>query len=305
MAFDTIMVFGDQFKNHILPDQTHILNVSFFVPQMTRFRGGCAGNIAYTLKMLGGNPAIMATVGNDFEAYANKLNEFGIDTEYLKVIDDQYTAQAYIITDKDNNQINAFHPGAMVESHQNQVKNTQGIEFAIVGPDGLDGLLQHCTQLAEEKIPFIFDPGQQTPMLNGDQIRTILKDASCAVLNDYEAQLVQDKCGCSIEELAALTKVLIVTRGGDGSEVYEDGEMTKVAAAPIKGVVDPTGCGDAYRAGLLIGVANGLNWQTCAKLGSICGAIKIEHAGTQEHQFSLAQFAERYTKAYQEPCPIT
>lgn len=304
MAFDTIMVFEDQFKNHILPDQTHILNVSFFVPQMTRFRGGCAGNIAYTLKLLGGEPVIMATVGEDFGPYAKTLAELEIDTQYLKTIQGQFTAQAYIITDSDNNQINAFHPGAMNSAHENQVAQTQSIEYAIVGPDGHAGMLQHCAQLAEQKIPFIFDPGQQTPLFDGDQLRTILAQANCAVLNDYEAQLVQDKCGCSVNELAELVEVLIVTRGAGGSEVYQNGAVVSVPVAPIGDLVDPTGCGDAYRAGLLIGLDKGLDWETCAKLGSVCGAIKIEQAGTQQHEFTHKQFAERYAAAYGQACPL-
>lgn len=297
------MVFEDQFKNHILPDQTHILNVSFLVPQMQRFQGGCAGNIAYNLKMLGGDPIMMATVGEDFTPYANWLNEHGFNMDHVTTIDGQFTAQAFITTDIDNNQINAFHPGAMNFAHHNSVNDAQGLELAIVGPDGRDAMIQHSAQLAEAGIPFFFDPGQGMPMFDGAELRTFLEQANYAVLNDYESQLLQDKTGLSLAEVAAQVELLIVTRGAAGSEIYHNGTMEQVPSAPISKAVDPTGCGDAYRAGLLFGVSKGLDWVTCGKLGALCGAIKVEHSGTQQHQFTLEEFAARYQESFNESFP--
>lgn len=304
LAYDTIMVFEDQFKNHILPEQTHILNVSFLVPKMTRFQGGCAGNIAYNLKMLGGHPVIMATVGEDFGSYSRWLAAHEFDTSHVTTVDGQFTAQAFITTDIDNNQINAFHPGAMNFAHYNKVSDAQDIELAIVGPDGRDAMLQHSADLAEANIPFFFDPGQAMPLFDGEELRTFVDQASYAVLNDYESQLLQDKSGWSLEQVAAHLDVLIVTRGAAGSEIFSGDDKVLVPSAPISQAVDPTGCGDAYRAGLLYGVAQGLDWVTCGKLGAVCGAIKIEHAGTQQHSFTLEQFAERYQDAFSEACPI-
>lgn len=304
LAFDTIMVFEDQFKNHILPEQTHILNVSFLVPKMARFQGGCAGNIAYNLKLLGGDPVIMATVGEDFGVYQNWLERHEFNTAHIKTIEGQFTAQAFITTDIDNNQINAFHPGAMSFAHQNKVSDTDGVELAIVGPDGRDAMIEHAAQLAEAGIPFVFDPGQGMPMFDGDDLRRFLIQANYVVVNDYESEMLLDKTGLSLEQLVDQVEVLIITRGASGSEVYRKSEMTHVACAPISEAVDPTGCGDAYRGGLLYGRAQGLDWITSAKLGSVCGAIKIEHSGTQTHKFTRAEFAQRYQAAYSENCPI-
>lgn len=304
LAFDTIMVFEDQFKNHILPEQTHILNVSFLVPQMKRFQGGCAGNIAYNLKLLGGHPVMMATVGEDFGPYAEWLQERGFDMTHVTTIKGQFTAQAFITTDLDNNQINAFHPGAMNFAHQNKVSDAASIELAIVGPDGRDAMIQHSRQLAEAKIPFIFDPGQGLPMFGGDELNQFLDEATYAVVNDYESQLLMDKTGLNLDQLANKVEVLIITRGAAGSEVYEAGELTKIASAPISKVVDPTGCGDAYRGGLLFGREHGLDWVSCAKIGAICGAMKIEHAGTQQHSFTMSEFADRYRSVFSEPFPV-
>lgn len=304
LAFDTIMVFEDQFKNHILPEQTHILNVSFLVPSMTRFQGGCAGNIAYNLKMLGGDPLIMAAVGEDFTPYMSWLEERDFNTDHVTTIKDQFTAQAFITTDIDNNQINAFHPGAMNFAHQNKVSDAQGVQLAIVGPDGRDAMIQHSADLAAAGIPFFFDPGQGLPMFDGDDLRRFLEQASYAVLNDYESQMLQDKTGLTLDQIAEQVEALIVTRGANGSEIYAAGEKVLVPSAPIDQAVDPTGCGDAYRAGLLFGVSRGLDWQTCGRLGAVCGAIKIEHAGTQQHAVTLAEFGDRYQQAFGEACPI-
>ena len=298
MAFDTIMVFEDHFKNHILPDQTHILNVSFLVPQMTRFYGGCAGNIAYTLKLLGGDPVIMATVGEDFGPYQRYLADRGLTSSHIKVIKDSFTAQAFITTDIANNQINAFHPGAMNDAHQNHVSDAAEIAFGIISPDGADAMIQHAHEFDEQNIPFIFDPGQQLPRFDGEQLRTFISQATYAVVNDYESELLMDRTGLSCEEIAAQLDAFVITRGAEGSEVYSQGEVHHVPAASISQAVDPTGCGDAYRAGVLYGLTLGKDWKTCAQLGSVCGAIKIEHHGTQSHHFTVEQFAQRYADSF-------
>lgn len=300
MAFDTIMVFEDQFKNHILPEQTHILNVAFLVPKMTRHLGGCAGNIAYTLQLLGGDPMIMATVGEDFGVYSRYLDELGMPQDHIKTIDGTFTAQAFITTDLDNNQIIAFHPGAMNEAHQNKIGDAKGIELGIVGPDGRDAMIQHSKQFSELNIPFIFDPGQGLPMFDGDDLMTFLDQANYAIVNDYESQMLLEKTGLTLEQLAEKVEALIVTRGGEGSEVFANGKHIKVPCAPVSDVVDPTGCGDSYRAGVMYGMNTGRDWKTCAQIGSLCGAIKIEKSGTQNHHFTKAEFAERYQAAFGE-----
>jgi adenosine kinase len=300
MAYDTIMVFEDQFKNHILPEQTHILNVAFLVPKMTRHLGGCAGNIAYNLKLLGGDPVIMATVGEDFGPYYRYLEEQGLSADHVVKVDDSFTAQAFITTDLDNNQIIAFHPGAMNFAHQNRIGDAKGIELGIVGPDGRDAMIQHAQQFAELEIPFIFDPGQGLPMFSGDELLTFLDQANYAIVNDYESQMLLDKTGLSLEQLAEKVETLIVTRGGQGSEIYHAGDMIKVASAPISDAVDPTGCGDAYRAGVMHGMTTRRDWKTCGQMGAVCGAIKIEQSGTQNHSFTAASFAERYQQAFGE-----
>jgi len=300
MAYDTIMVFEDQFKNHILPEQAHILNVSFLVPTMQRFLGGCAGNMAYTLKLLGGEPRIMATVGEDFAPYSKWLQEQGVSDEYVKVVDGTFTAQAFITTDIDNNQINAFHPGAMNFAHHNKVSDASDIQLGIVGPDGRDAMIEHSAQFAEANIPFIFDPGQGLPMFDGDDLMTFLDQATYAIFNDYESEMVLKKTGLSLSQLSEKVDALVVTRGGDGSEIYTNGDVVSIACAPISEAVDPTGCGDSYRAGVLYGLSQGHNWKTCGQLGSLCGAIKIEQHGTQKHHFSKESFTARYLDAFGE-----
>ena len=300
MAFDTIMEFEDQFKNHILPEQTHILNVCFLVPSMNRVMGGCAGNIAYTLKLLGGEPQIMATVGEDFGPYSTWLDKVGLSRETIKVVPDTFTAQAFITTDSDNNQIIAFHPGAMNFAHQNKVSDVADIGLGIVGPDGRDAMIEHSAQFAEQKIPFFFDPGQGLPMFGGEDIMTFLDQATYAIVNDYESEMMLEKTGLSLTELADKVDALIITRGGKGSEIYTDGQKIDIASAPIAEAVDPTGCGDAYRAGVLYGLSQGYDWKVCGQIGSLCGAIKIEQSGTQKHTFSNESFAARYQDAFGE-----
>lgn len=304
MAYDTLMSFEDQFKNLILPDQIDKLNVSFLTPQMQRRLGGCAGNIAYNLNMLGGDPMIMATVGEDFELYAGHLEALEIANDHIKVIQGQFTAQAFITSDLDNNQINAFHPGAMNFSHMNHIDDAQDIELGIISPDGRDGMLLHGAQFAEANIPFIFDPGQQLPMFNGEELLTFCDQATYVVTNDYESQMLVERTGKSIEQLSERVDTFIVTRGSNGSSIYNSGKVIEISTAPISGTKEPTGCGDAYRAGLLFGLSKGLGWRECGQIASLCGAIKIEHSGTQEHRFTLEQFAERYTSAFDQAWPL-
>lgn len=304
LAYDTIMVFEDRFKNHILPDQTHMLNVSFMTPQMRRYQGGCAGNIAYNLKMLGGEPVIMATVGQDFGPYQTWLEQRDFVMDHIKVIEDEFTAQAFVTTDIDNNQITAFHPGAMSNAHLNSVADASDIKLGVVAPNGRDAMIQHAAQFVNLGVPFVFDPGQGMPMFSGEELLTFVEQASYAIFNDYESQMMIDKTGKSLDELKSLVDTLIVTRGGEGSDIYSKGEVTHIPAAPIAEAVDPTGCGDAYRGGLLYGMSQNLNWQDCGRIASLCGAIKVEQSGTQSHIIELDEFAKRYQVAFDAQYPL-
>ncbi len=297
-AYDTIMVFPDKFQNHILPEQVHILNVSFMVPQMRREFGGCAGNIAYSLRLLGGDPLPMGTVGEDFDTYAKWMDQCGVTRRHVKVIPGTYTAQAFITTDMEDNQITAFHPGAMSEAHRNKISEASNIELGIVSPDGRDGMIEHARDFAEENIPFIFDPGQGMPMFNGAELETFLEEASYLSVNDYEGRLFQDKTGKTLKQLAARVKALIVTKGGAGSEIHTGGEVLQIPAAKPEKLVDPTGCGDAYRAGLLYGIARGLDWETTGRIASLMGAAKIERHGTQNHRVTLEGFQDRFKQEF-------
>ncbi len=298
IAFDSIMVFHDRFRNHILPEQLHILNVSFFVPEMRREFGGCAGNIAYNLKLLGGEPLIMATVGDDAAPYLDRLDRLGLPRTHVTQVPGSFTAQAFITTDLDDNQITAFHPGAMTMSHLNKVGDASGVRLGIVSPDGRDGMLEHSRQFAEAGIPFIFDPGQGLPMFNGDELLACLQLADYCTVNDYEARLLCDRTGRSIESLATEVKALIVTRGGEGSEINTGGRRLDIPAATPAAVEDPTGCGDAYRAGLLYGIDNGMDWDQTGRLASLMGAIKIASRGGQNHAPSRSDIAEAYLAAF-------
>lgn len=298
MAYDTIMVFHDRFKHHILPEQIHILNVSFLVPDMRREFGGCAGNIAYNLKLLGGEPVIMATVGEDFGPYAERLRGLGIDTRHIRVIPQTYTAQAFITTDLDDNQITAFHPGAMNSAHANRVTEAEDIRLAIVSPDGRQGMLEHAAQLEEAGIPFIFDPGQGMPMFDGDALMNFVRQADYLTLNDYEAKLLQERTGRDLAALAREVRALVVTLGAQGSEIHADGAVHRIPPAPAREVVDPTGCGDAYRAGLMYGILQGWDWPTTGRLAGLLGAIKIANRGGQNHRFGWDELAEHFRQAY-------
>ncbi len=297
-AYDTIMVFHDHFKNHILSDQVHILNVSFLVPEMRREFGGCAGNIAYNLHLLGGEGKAMGTVGTDFAPYAEWMDRCGIDRSHVRVVDGQYTAQAYITTDQDDNQITAFHPGAMNFAHLNQVGDVEGVTIGLVSPDGRQGMVEHAEQFAEAGIPFVFDPGQGMPMFDGADLMRFAEQATWLAFNDYEAKLMQERTGRTMRALTELVEAVIVTRGGEGSSIYTKKEQFMVPAVPVKSLEDPTGCGDAYRAGLLYGLMNGKDWHTTGRIAALMGAAKIEVAGTQNHRFTLDEFEQRFVEAF-------
>jgi adenosine kinase len=297
-AYDTIMVFHDQFKNHILPDKVHILNVSFMVPDMRREFGGCAGNIAYNLNLLGEDAVPMGTVGIDFGPYADWLDECGISREHLKVIESTYTGQAFITTDQDDNQITAFHPGAMGFSHENTVSDARGVTVGIVSPDGREGMLEHATQFAENGIPFVFDPGQGMPMFDGDDLLRFIEQASWVTVNDYEAELMQERTGLSAHEIAEHVDAFIVTLGAKGSHIYTRSHRIDIPPVEPDAVNDPTGCGDAYRAGILFGIMNDLDWENAGRVASLMGTIKIEHHGTQNHRFDRAEFDARFKRVF-------
>ncbi len=298
IAYDTIMVFHDRFKNHILPEQVHILNVSFLVPEMRREFGGCAGNIAYGLKALGGDPLPMGTVGRDFEPYARWMDRWGIPRTHVRVLEDAYTAQAYITTDLDDNQITAFHPGAMLRSHEQRVQDAQGVGLGIVSPDGREGMLQHAEQFAEAGIPFVFDPGQGMPLFDGQELLRFLDLATWVTVNDYEARLLEERTGMGLARLARRVEALVVTLGPRGSQVHTREGVLEIPAVPPRQVVDPTGCGDAYRAGLLRGLSLGLDWETTGRMASLMGTLKVETAGTQNYHVTPASFVERFREAF-------
>ena len=298
LAFDTIMVFPDQFKNHILPDKVHILNVSFLVPRMRREFGGCAGNIAYNLKLLGGNPVPMATVGQDFGPYREHFAKCGIDMSQLKVIDDMFTPQAFITTDHDNNQITAFHPGAMAKSYENHVRDVPGVTIGIVAPDGREGMIQNAAEFRECGIPFIFDPGQAMPLFNGPELRDFIEQADYVVVNDYESNLLQQRTGWDEKQIVSRVKAYITTKGPKGAVIHTPEKSYDIPPAHERRVTDPTGCGDAFRAGLLFGIENGYDWLTIGRMGNLMGALKVEHPGTQNQCFDFAQFNEEFKQQF-------
>lgn len=301
LAYDTIMVFPDKFKNHILADQLHILNVSFFVPEMRREFGGCSGNIAYNLKLLGGNPLMMATAGDDFSPYSVRLDKLALAQTHVRLVPETFTAQAFITTDLDDNQITAFHPGAMSQSHLNHIADAKDVSLGIVSPDGRDGMVQHAREFHAAGIPFIFDPGQGMPMFDGKDLLEFIDLASYVTLNDYEAKMLEERTGKTIAQLAKRVNAMIVTRGADGSTIIADDVEYKIPAVRASAVVDPTGCGDAYRAGLLYGISKGWDWSKSGKLASMMGSIKIASRGGQNHAPTRddisAQFALQFGMA--------
>lgn len=298
MAYDTIMVYPGEFKDSILPDKVHMLNVAFMVPELRREFGGCAGNIAYNLHLLGGKGLAMATVGTDFGPYRARWEELGIDMNQLLEVPETFTAQAFITTDLQDNQITAFHPGAMNEAHRKKVPANGSITLGTVSPDGREGMIQHAQEFAEANIPFLFDPGQGLPMFDGEELLDFIEKATWVAVNDYEAQLIAERTGESIEVLARRVDAFVVTRGGEGSEIYTEGEVLHIPAAKPKAIVDPTGCGDAYRAGLLFGLLNAYGWERTGRIASLMGAIKIAHAGTQNHSFTQSEFEQQLVEAF-------
>jgi adenosine kinase len=298
LAFDTIMAFDGRFSEAILADQLHKVNVAFLVPLMRREFGGCAGNIAYNLKLLGGTPMIMATIGEDGTPYLDRLDALGISRNNIRTIGSSFTAQAFITTDANNNQITAFHPGAMTHSHQNRVAEAGAVKLAIVAPDGRAGMLQHAEDCAALGVPFIFDPGQGLPMFNGPELQYFIDLASYVAVNDYEAELLTERTGLTLESIAQRLSALIVTRGEQGAEIYTGGQRIDIPCVNADKVVDPTGCGDAFRAGILFGVTNDMDWPTTGRLASLMGSIKIAHQGGQNHAPSQEEIAIRFYDAF-------
>jgi adenosine kinase len=305
LAYDTIMVFPDRFAAHILPDKIHMLNVSFLVPELRREFGGCSGNIAYNLRLLGDAGYPMATAGRDFDAYAQWMKKSGVPLDYVKIIDSEHTAQAFITTDKDDNQITAFHPGAMQHAHVNRVSEARDIAIGIVAPDGRRGMIEHAAEFAAAGIPFIFDPGQGLPMFDGGDLERFIRGATWVTVNDYEWQLMQQKTGWSVREVLKEVRALIVTRGADGSVIYTAQSEIVIPSAKARTIVDPTGCGDAYRAGLIHGLMRGLDWELTGRVAALMGALKIEVRGTQNHHFTPAQFAARFSESFGMTLPAS
>ena len=298
LAYDTIMMYEGRFSEALLADQLHKINVSFLVPGLRREFGGCAGNVAYNLKLLGGDPLIMATIGQDGASYREHLDKLQISQQCIKSIDDSYTGQAFITTDAGGNQITAFHPGAMSFSHHNKVADAGDVKIAIVAPDGRDGMLQHAQHCADLNIPLIFDPGQGMPMFNGDELKNFIELATYVAVNDYEAEMLTARTGLSLEEIAQRVSALIVTRGEQGAEIFTGTEHLEIPCVKADGIVDPTGCGDAFRAGMLYGVTNDFDWATTGRLSSLMGSIKIASQGPQNHAPSRAEIEERFHRAF-------
>jgi adenosine kinase len=301
LAIDTIMVFPDRFTRHILPDQTHVLSVAFQIGEMRREWGGCAGNIAYNMKGIGGEPVVMGTVGDDGGSYLERFRDQRIAAEGVRIVPGTYTAQAFIITDLDDNQITAFHPGAMNESHRNRVDDVAGIALGIVAPDGREGMRSHLAQFAEKRIPVVFDPGQGLPLFSGEELLEMIDDADYVAVNDYEARLLCERTGLALEALARRVDALIVTRGGEGSQIHVDGKVLAIPAVKPAALVDPTGCGDAYRAGLLYGIVHRWDWERTGRLASLLGSLKIASRGGQNHALDRDAVATLYEKHFGQP----
>jgi adenosine kinase len=298
IAYDNIMVFQGRFRDQILPDQIHVLNVSFLVPELRREFGGCAANIAYNMQLLGERGYPMATVGRDFAPYRAWLESRGVPLDFVRELPDAWTAVANITTDLSDNQITAFHPGAMNQAHLNEVPPDAGITWGMVSPDGRQAMLDHARQFAEAGIPFVFDPGQGLPMFDGSELIDFVELADVVAVNDYEGKMLSQRTGLSLEAIAERVSAFVVTLGGEGSRVFTADREIWIPAAPISGVADPTGCGDAYRAGLLFGLMRGADWETTGRIASLMGAIKIEIHGTQNHCFDALSFSERFRKAF-------
>jgi adenosine kinase len=298
IAFDKIMQFDGRFAESLIADQLHKVNVSFLVPTLRTEYGGCAANIAYNLAMLGGDPLMMGTLGQDGGQYLERFAQLGLSTRAVRTIKDAYTAQCFVTADLDNNQINAFHPGAMQFSHENNVADQGPLRVAIIAPDGSDGMLKHANDCFANKVPFMFDPGQQLPRFDGAQLINFINQATYVAANDYEFEMLMDRTGLSLPDIASRLEALIITRGEKGSEIYAGGERFDIPCVEAQAVQDPTGCGDAYRAGLLYGIAEGMDWPTTGRLASLLGSIKIAHKGGQNHSFTKAEIATKFEAAF-------
>jgi adenosine kinase len=299
LAYDTVMVYPGRFRDQILPDKIHLLNVSFMVPTLRRNFGGCAGNIAYNLRLLECAGHAMGSVGHDFGPYRQWMVDNRMSLRFVEVIESEYTAQAYITTDLDANQLTAFHPGAMTYSWHQHVPSDGSITIGVLAPDGREGMLEHAGQFARADIPFVFDPGQAMTLFGGAELGTFIEQASWVTVNDYEGQLLQERTGLTIRELAARVRAYVVTQGGQGSLVHVAGRCVEIPAVKPAAVVDPTGCGDAYRAGLVYGLMRDLDWETTGRVASLMGAIKIATVGTQNHRFTMDEFKERFHDTFQ------
>jgi len=299
LAYDTIMVFHDRFTNHILPDKIHVLSVSFLVPQLRREFGGCAGNIAYNLELLGGDPRPMATVGKDFDPYYQWMDRCGIDHRYVTRIDTEYTAQAFITTDSESNQLTTFHPGAMNHAHLNSVGDAGAVDIGIVTPDGRDAMVRHAEEFADLGVRFIFDPGQQMHLFGPAELARFLDRTTWLTVNAYEWSLIQERSGLDPDDIVSRVEAVVVTRGDEGSTILVRGrEPEIIPAVAVPRAVDPTGCGDAYRAGLLLGLEAGHDWATTGRIASLAGAIKVAHPGCQNHRFDADSFAARFREEF-------
>ena len=298
LAIDTILEFPNRFDSILLADQLHKVNVSFLAPTMRVEYGGCAGNIAYNLKLLGGEPTIVGVMGQDHGAYFERLHKLGISTDHILIKHEAYNAQCFVTADADNNQINAFHPGAMSFAHENDIARALPGKVAIISPDGHLGMQRHAATLHANQVPFMFDPGQQLPMFNAEELIDFIDKATYIATNDYEIELLMDRTGLSLPQIAERVEALIVTRGEKGSEIYTKGQRIEIPTVQAEAVLDPTGCGDAYRAGLLFGITNGWSWETTGRLASLLGAIKIAHKGAQNHVLTAAQIADRFEQAF-------
>ncbi|MQA39703.1 carbohydrate kinase family protein [Rugamonas aquatica] len=298
IAIDTILQFPGRFDSLLLADQLHKVNVSFLAPTMRTEFGGCAPNIAYNLQLLGGHPRIVGVMGQDNAAYMERFRKLGLSTDNILIKPEAYNAQCFVTADEDNNQINAFHPGAMSYAHENEVAKAGPAAIAIISPDGHLGMKKHAADLAKLQIPFIFDPGQQLPMFNGDELIEFIDKATYVTTNDYEIELLMDRTGLTVPEIASRLTALIITRGENGSEIHTGGQRIEIPAVPVAEAVDPTGCGDAYRAGLLFGITNGWTWENTGRLASLLGAIKIASKGAQNHKPTAAEIADRFEAAF-------
>lgn len=298
LAYDNIMLFRGRFGDHILPDKVHILNVAFEVPEFRREFGGCAGNIAYNLALLGDNPQMLAAAGSDFAPYRRRIEELGMDTALIGELPETLTAQAYIVTDLDDNQITAFHPGAMNHAHRLRLPQDTGAAMGLISPDGRQAMLEHAAQMRDAGMPFLFDPGQGLPNFNGSELREFVRMAHWVAVNSYEEEMLMRKTGWGRERMCRETRAWIVTEGAQGARIHHAGECEKIPPARVREVRDPTGCGDAFRAGLAYGIVRGWNWRDSGRLAALLGALKVECAGTQNHHFDRTQLTQRFAENY-------